>query len=162
MKKAVYHGIKDLRVEEFEEPKPGPQEVKIKIKYCGICGSDRHEYRHGLFPISPFGHEVCGTIVELGSEVVGFQVGERVLAVSKDGYAEYMTAPIERLLKLPDSVGWKRAALIEPLAGAAYAVKRGKVKPDDTVVITGSGPVGFMLLMAVKAVGVKTVYMTDI
>ena len=48
MKMAVYHGIRDLRVEEVKEPKRGPKEVKIKIKYCGICGSDLHEYLHGL------------------------------------------------------------------------------------------------------------------
>ncbi len=162
MKKAVYHGIRDLRVEDIAGPKPGPKEVKVKVKYCGICGSDRHEYLHGLFPISPFGHEVCGSIVEVGAGIDEFQVGDRVLAVSKGGYAEYMTAPMEVVLKLPDSIGWKRAALIEPLAGAAYAVKRGNVKPDNTVLITGSGPVGLMLLMAVKAIGVKTVYMTDI
>ncbi|MCJ7493735.1 MAG: alcohol dehydrogenase catalytic domain-containing protein, partial [Deltaproteobacteria bacterium] len=57
MKKAVYHGIRDVRVEEVEEPNPGPQEVKIRIQYCGICGSDLHEYLHGPFPQSPFGHE---------------------------------------------------------------------------------------------------------
>ena len=54
MKMAVYHGIRDLRVEEVEEPKPGQREAKIKVKYCGICGSDLHEYLHGRFPESPF------------------------------------------------------------------------------------------------------------
>jgi threonine dehydrogenase-like Zn-dependent dehydrogenase len=44
MKKVVYHGIRDIRVEEVEEIQPGKGEVKIKIKYCGICGSDLHEY----------------------------------------------------------------------------------------------------------------------
>ena len=112
MKKAVYHGIKDLRVEDVDEPRPGPKEVKVKIKYCGICGSDRDEYLHGLFPMSPFGHEVCGSIVEVGAEVDGFQVGDRVLAISKDGFAEYMTAPMELVLKRPDHIDWKRAALV--------------------------------------------------
>ena len=54
MKKAVYHGIRDIRIEEVPEPRPGPKEVKIKVKYCGICGSDLHEYLHGLFPREPF------------------------------------------------------------------------------------------------------------
>jgi len=60
MKKVVYYDIRDIRVEEVEEIQPGKGEVKIKIKYCGICGSDLHEYLHGLFPESPFGHEACG------------------------------------------------------------------------------------------------------
>ena len=71
MKAAVYHGIRDLRVEEVPEPEPGPGEVKIKVKYCGICGSDLHEYLHGLFPRSPFGHEACGRVVAVGEGVVG-------------------------------------------------------------------------------------------
>ena len=162
MKKAVYHGIRDLRVEDVEEPSPGPNQAKVKVKYCGICGSDLHEYLHGLFPESPFGHEVCGEISEVGAGVEGFQVGDRVLVFDKDGYAEYLVADQTRLLKIPEAVNWKQAAVIEPLAVAAYAVEKGAVKPDDTVFIAGAGPVGLMVLTALKAIGVKTVYMTDI
>ena len=162
MKKAVYHGIRDVRVEEVEEPKPGPKEAKIKIKYCGICGSDLHEYQHGLFPQSPFGHEGCGEIIETGPGIEGFQVGDRVLTFQKGAYAEYLVCPQERLLKIPGNMGWKRAAVVEPLAGAAYAVERGSVRPSDTVLVAGAGPVGLMLLLGLKAIGVKTVYMTDI
>ncbi|MBW1710855.1 MAG: zinc-binding dehydrogenase [Deltaproteobacteria bacterium] len=162
MKKAVYYGPKDVRVEKVEEPEPQAGQAKVKVKYCGLCGSDLHEYLHGPFPISPFGHEVCGEIVELGPEVEGFQVGDRVNAFQKDGYAEYMVAPQERLLKLPDSVSWERAAMLEPLAGAAYAIERGGVKSDDTVLIAGAGPVGLLVLLGVKLLGVETVYITDI
>jgi (R,R)-butanediol dehydrogenase/meso-butanediol dehydrogenase/diacetyl reductase len=162
MKKAVYHGIRDVRVEEVEEPKPGPKEAKIKIKYCGICGSDLHEYQHGLFPQSPFGHEGCGEIIETGPGIEGFQVGDRVLTFQKGAYAEYVVCPQERLLKIPGNMGWKRAAVVEPLAGAAYAVERGSVRPSDTVLVAGAGPVGLMLLLGLKAIGVKTIYMTDI
>ena len=107
MKKAVYHGIRDIRVEQVEEPKPGPGEAKVRVVYCGICGSDVHEYLHGPFPRSPFGHEVCGEIVEVGSGVDDFAVGDRVL-------------------------------------------------------IAGGGPVGLLVLLAVKVVGVETVYLTEI
>jgi (R,R)-butanediol dehydrogenase/meso-butanediol dehydrogenase/diacetyl reductase len=162
MKKAVYHGIRDVRVEEVEEPKPGPKEAKIKIKYCGICGSDLHEYQHGLFPQSPFGHEGCGEIIEAGPGIEGFQVGDRVLTFQKGAYAEYLVCPQERLLKIPENMGWKRAAVVEPLAGAAYAIERGSVRPSDTVLVAGAGPVGLMLLLGLKAIGVRTIYMTDI
>ena len=50
MKKAVYHGIRDIRVEQVAEPEPGPGEAKVRVVYCGICGSDLHEYLHGPFP----------------------------------------------------------------------------------------------------------------
>jgi len=162
MRKAVYHGIRDVRVEEVEEPKPAAREAKIRVVYCGICGSDLHEYLHGPFPRSPFGHEVCGEIVEVGSGVEGFGVGDRVCVFSPDGYAESMVAPQERLLKLPDAVDWKRAAVVEPLAGAAYAVDRGAVQAGQRVLIAGGGPVGLLVLLAVKALGVETVYLTEI
>ena len=162
MKKAVYHGVRDVRVEEVEENSPGPGEVKVKVKYCGICGSDLHEYQHGLFPDSAFGHEVCGEIVELGTEVQDFEVGDRTAVFFKDGYAQYIIAPKEGLMKLPDSIPWERGAMLEPLAGAAYAIERGRIKSSDSVLIAGAGPVGLLLLLGLKAIGVQTVYITDI
>jgi len=162
MKKAVYHGIKDVRIENVDDPNPGPNEVKVQVTYCGICGSDKHEYVHGPFPITCFGHEVCGTVVETGPDVVEFQKGDRVLAVSLGGFAEYVTTAKERVTKLPDELSWEKGAVLEPFAGAVYAVKKGDVKERDTVLITGAGAVGLMLLLAVKSIGVETVYMTDI
>ncbi len=162
MKKAVYHGIRDVRVEDVDDCNPGPQEVKIKVKYCGICGSDRHEYLHGLFPISYFGHEVVGEIVELGSDIEGFEAGDRVLAVTKGGYAEYVNAPLQTLFKLSDDISWKRAVVMEPLSGAAHALEKGGVKASDTILIAGGGTVGLMVLLGAKALGIKTIYVTDL
>ncbi len=162
MKKVVYHGIRDITVEEVEEIQPGKGEVKIKIKYCGICGSDLHEYLHGLFPESPFGHEACGEIVAIGESVKGYAVSERVCSVVSGSYAEYINCPQERLLKIPADMDWKRAAVVEPLSGAAYALNRAGIKGDEKVLIAGCGTVGLMLLLGLKAMGVKTVYMTDL
>lgn len=162
MKMAVYHGIRDLRVEEVKEPKLGPKEVKIKVKYCGICGSDLHEYLHGLFPQSPFGHEACGEIVEVGQEVKGFQARERVIALEKGAYAEYLVCPQERLIKIPQDMSWERAAVVEPLAGAAYAIERAGITASDTVLIAGAGPVGLMILLGLKAMGVRRIFVTEV
>jgi (R,R)-butanediol dehydrogenase/meso-butanediol dehydrogenase/diacetyl reductase len=162
MRAAVYHGIRDLRVEEVTEPKPGPCEAKIRVKYCGICGSDLHEYLHGLFPRSSFGHEACGEIIEVGREVKGFDVGDGVIAVQKGAYAEYLVCPQERMIKKPGNMSWERAAVVEPLAGAAYAIEKGGLRPSDTVLIAGAGPVGLMVLLGLKALGVEKVYATDI
>jgi (R,R)-butanediol dehydrogenase/meso-butanediol dehydrogenase/diacetyl reductase len=151
-----------LRIEEVPEPKPGLNQIKVRVKYCGICGSDLHEYLHGPFPASPFGHEACGQIVELGQGVEGFQVGDEVLAFQKGAYAEYLVLPKERVIKKPEGMSWERAAVVEPLAGAAYAIERGCVQPEDSVLIAGCGPVGLMALLGVKALGVSAVYMTDI
>ena len=162
MKKVVYYGIRDIRVEKVEEIQPGKGEVKIKIKYCGICGSDLHEYLHGPFPESPFGHEACGEIVAVGDGVKGYAVGERVCSVVSGSYAEYINCPQERLLKIPADMDWKRAAVVEPLSGAAYALDRAGIKGDEKVLIAGCGTVGLMLLLGLKAMGIKTVYMTDL
>lgn len=162
MKKAVYHGIKDVRIEDVDEPIPGANEIKVNVKYCGICGSDKHEYIHGPFPITCFGHEVCGTVVETGKDVSGFQKGDRVLAISLGGFAEYVTTSQDHVTKLPDELSWKKAAVLEPFAGAVYAVNKGNVKKSDTVLITGAGTVGLMILLAVQSMGVETVYLTDI
>jgi len=162
MRKAVYHGIRDLRVEEVEEPKAKEKEAKIKVKYCGICGSDLHEYLHGLFSESIFGHEVCGQIEEVGPGLEGFQVGDRVVAIGKDGYATHMVCPQGKMLKIPEGMDWKRAAAVEPLAVAAYCIKRTGVESTDRVLIAGAGPIGLMLLMGLKATGVETVYVTEV
>ncbi len=161
MKRANYHGIRDIRVEQVESPDPGPQDVRIKIKYCGICGSDVHEYLHGPFPISSWGHEACGEIVATGTEVTALKPGDRVLAFGPGAYAEYLTTGAARVRKLDDAISWERAAVLEPLAGTAYAMKRGGVTPDDVVLIAGAGPIGLSFLNAAKAIGVKTVYMTE-
>ncbi|MDA8142135.1 MAG: zinc-binding dehydrogenase [Desulfobacteraceae bacterium] len=161
MNKAIYYGIRDVRVEDVPEPEIGPGQVKIAIKYCGICGSDLHEYLHGPFPNTVFGHEACGTITAVGAGVNGFSVGERVCSVFPGAFAQAIVCPQQQLLKIPDSMSWERAALLEPLAGAAYAIERGNIQPSDTVFIAGAGPVGLMVLLGLKAMGVQTIYMTD-
>lgn len=162
MKKTIYHGIRNISVEEVPDPVPGNKEVVVKVKYCGICGSDLHEYLHGPFPESPFGHEACGTISALGDDVTGYAVGDRVCTIIPGAYAEKVVCPEANLLKIPDDMEWKRAAVLEPLSGAAYAIDRGHVKPADTVFIAGAGTVGLMVLLGLKAMGVKTVYMSDV
>lgn len=162
MRAAVYHGVKDIRVEDVPEPKAGPGEVKVKVKYCGICGSDLHEYQHGLFPESPFGHEACGEVVEVGPKVKGYQVGARVISFNKGAYAQYLVCPAERLLKIPPSMSWEQAATVEPLSVAAYSIEKADLKPGGAGLITGAGPVGLMTILGLKAVGVEKIFVTEV
>jgi (R,R)-butanediol dehydrogenase/meso-butanediol dehydrogenase/diacetyl reductase len=92
MKAALWYGAKDIRVEEVEEPKPGLNEVKIKVKACGICGTDLHDYTSGpqVIPVDVphpitgdkapiiLGHEFSGEIVEVGPDVTKWHPGDRV------------------------------------------------------------------------------------
>jgi len=87
-----WHGRRDLRLEEIEEPAVKPGFIKIKVKACGICGTDLNEYLHGpifiptkephpltgkIAPVT-IGHEFAGEVVEIGEGVKGFEVGDRV------------------------------------------------------------------------------------
>ncbi|WP_213996818.1 zinc-dependent alcohol dehydrogenase [Tepidanaerobacter syntrophicus] len=82
MKAAVYYKPLDIRVENIEVPDIGPNDILIKVKYCGICGSDVHSYKLGLYikPGQIMGHEYCGEIVKVGENVKNLEVGERVFA----------------------------------------------------------------------------------
>ena len=162
MKRAIYQGIRQVRVEDAPEQQPGPGTVQIQIKYCGICGSDLHEYLHGAFPQPVFGHEACGTITAVGPGVSGFAVGQRVCSVLPGAFAQFLLCPVERLIPIPDSMSWERAALLEPFSGAAYAIARGGVRPEQTVFVAGAGPVGLMILLGLEALGVRSIFMTDL
>ena len=102
MKAARWHNRKDVRVEELEIPQPKANQIKIEVKYCGICGSDLHEYLGGpiFIPVDkphPYtgekaplvmGHEFSGEVVEVGPEITKFKVGDRVTVEpihAKDG-----------------------------------------------------------------------------
>lgn len=91
MRAAVYYGREDLRVEQVADPRPAPDEVKLRVRYNGLCGSDLHEYYHGPMttrtvphPLTGItnpvimGHELSGEVVEVGQDVDGFAVGDLV------------------------------------------------------------------------------------
>ena len=84
MRAVVIHAAGDLRVDEVEDVKLGPHDVRVRVGAGGICGSDLHYYRHGGFGAvrlrQPMilGHEVAGTIVEVGAEAMTLRPGQRV------------------------------------------------------------------------------------
>jgi (R,R)-butanediol dehydrogenase/meso-butanediol dehydrogenase/diacetyl reductase len=86
MKAAHWYGPRDIRIEEVPEPTPGQEEIKIAVECCGICGTDVGEYLHGpvLIKNPPviLGHEYAGIVVEMGTGVQGFKIGDRVTALN--------------------------------------------------------------------------------
>ena len=81
MKAAVYTGVETIEFQDRPIPKAGPGEVVVKIKYCGICGTDVHIYYEGILPPGiVLGHENVGTVAEVGEGVEGRTVGDRVIA----------------------------------------------------------------------------------
>lgn len=191
MKVAVYEGVKSIRLQERPNPKPAPGEVIIKIKYCGICGTDVHAYLHeGLLPPGlVLGHENVGTIAEIGEGVEGWKVGERVVAgppglcgecyYCKHGYptlcetgfsrtnglalghdggmAEYMRVrePKTRLYRIPDSVSFEDAVLIDPMAVGLRGILQSKFQLGDNVVVVGAGVIGLGTIQWLKLGGAR-------
>lgn len=204
MRAAVFHDAKDIRVEEVAEPTSlGPTDVRLKPLWCGICGTDLHEYAVGpiVIPTTPhrlngsvapqiLGHEFSGEVLEVGSEVRSARAGDRVsvmpllfcgtcyfcrrglnhlctsmacigLSDAWGGIAEQCVVPESKVSALPDSMTDIQGALVEPTAVAAYGVDRAGVRPGDTVLVTGLGPIGALASLYAASLG-ATVYMSEV
>ena len=206
MKAARFHGKRDVRIEEVPEPdraRLGPRDVLVKNRFCGICGTDLHEYAAGpiFIPTAPhpytgatlpqiLGHEYGGTVVAVGAEVMNVSPGDRVsiqpLISPRDdhygrrglyqlsdklgivglmwpwgGMAEYSVVNDYNVFAMPDSVSDAQAALIEPTAVAVYAAERGGVRPGSSVLVTGAGPIGQLQILAARAAGATTIFLSD-
>lgn len=183
MKSVIVSGVGTTAIIDIPTPSAGPEDVLIKMRACGICGSDGFYIDIGGIPPlqgkTPLGHEPAGEIVEVGELVVGLAVGDHVVInPMADGagmmggggpvgaLSEYVL--IERaevggnLAVVPPEVPFHVAALNEPMAVARHAVNRTGVKPGDTVLIFGAGPIGLGAVIGYKLSGAKHVVVADI
>lgn len=184
MKAAVIHGINDITIEEVPEPPVGPNEIKVKIAYCGLCGTDPEnlEGRFGLMPPEAYkqdriiGHEACGNIVEMGSEVKDYKIGQRVAmnfrsncgacwycrnkmenfcrrgGHASGSFAEFAVYPESAVYAMPDELTMEQGAMLEPVSVAVHAIDQARVYTGSTVAICGGGPIGLLCLeVALKA-----------
>ena len=180
MKISKWYSNKDIRIEEAPTPKPGPNEILVKIMSCGICGSDIVEwYRLPRAPLVQ-GHEIGGEIVEVGGSVKNFRPGDRVFVAPKvpcmecyycknehyplcsnikdrmpGGFAEYVLVP-ESLVEngtylLPNNVTYDQSTFIEPLACVVRAQRLAGIKKDQTVMVIGCGMSGLLHIKLAKA-----------
>lgn len=192
MKAVRMYAPRDLRLEQIPVPQIKMNEALIKVMAVGICGSDIpriNQYGAYISPITP-GHEFSGQIVEIGSEVEGFKVGDRVTvppiipcfsceycgqghyALCKDykyfgsrndgAFAQYLAVPQANLLKIADNVSFDAAATADPLANAFHAIKRGGFQTGDKVCVVGVGAIGLFALQYMKAKGASTVVAVDV
>jgi 2-desacetyl-2-hydroxyethyl bacteriochlorophyllide A dehydrogenase len=178
MKAGILYDAKDIRVGEAPTPNIGPNEVLIESKAAGICGTDLHiylgEFEGRVSYPAIQGHEFGGVIVEVGSEVRGFKVGDRVavdpvischscpacqtghinacrtlklLGVDLDGgYGQYVAAPASHLFPLPDAVPMTHVPMVEMYALGHHILQRGLVQPGETVALLGAGKLGLSIL----------------
>lgn len=182
MKAAIYPGEgKPITIEDLPDPRPGPGEVVIKVHRCGICGTDLSFTRGTMFDFGKgqFGHEYAGEIIEVGPDVSGFRVGERIAvlpsvacgecpscrtldnnvlchaspATAMIGFAELAKVPVSVATKLPSTLSMADGALIEPLAISLYGVKLAQIAPGDRVLVLGGGTVALYAIYWARRLG---------
>ena len=182
-------------LEDLDMPKPGHNDVLIKVSRTAICGTDIHIYQWDAWasktipvPIA-IGHEFSGEIVEYGSEVKGFAVGDRVSAeghitcgvcrncragrrhlcidtagvgINRPGaFAEYISVPAFNVFKLPDAITDDMASILDPLGNATHTALSFDLVGED-VLITGAGPIGIMAVAIARYAGARHIVITDI
>jgi len=192
MKACVLHAVGELRCEEVPNPSPKTDEALLAVRACGVCGSDiprvfgKGAYR---FPTIP-GHEFAGEVVDVGPDTDRGLIGKRVavfplipcrkcplceigayaqcedydyLGSRSDGaFAEYVCAPIWNLIPVPENVSFEEAAMVEPAAVSAHALRQAGIDLGDVVLIFGAGPIGLMLGMWAGIWGAAKTLLLDI
>jgi L-iditol 2-dehydrogenase len=170
VKAAVLREVHDLRLEELPDPQPADNQVLIRVKAAGLCGTDVHMWegtnQEGTFPFIP-GHEWSGEVIQVGKAVKdGMEPNMcpdfELYGFSWEypgGMAEYTLAREERLFRIPDNVSYEEAALVEPVSVAYHGVwgSGGGAAPHDRVVVFGAGPIGLFAMLACKASGAPVI-----
>jgi L-iditol 2-dehydrogenase len=187
MRAAVYHGPGDVRLEDVERPQPGPGEVLVEMRACGVCGSDLMDWY--VAPRAPLvlGHEPVGIVAEAVGDGLP-PVGARVFVhhhvpclrcdrcrrgaetncarfkatrIVPGGFAEVILVPAENaaldLLVLPDGVSDAAATAIEPLACCVRGLRRARVAARTRLAVVGGGPMGLLAAQAAQAEGADVV-----
>lgn len=193
MKAAVFTGLKRIETQEVPQPRPKADEVLIRVRAAGVCGSEVHAFI-GTHPFRKppaiMGHEVSGDVVEVGSEVRGVSVGERVivnpqkvcgscfycqsgsshLCIRKTmmgtpawtgAFGEFVTSHESCVIKIPDSFSYEEGVMCEPLAVGVHSAKKARVALGETVLVLGSGAIGLCCIAAAKAAGATKILATD-
>jgi threonine dehydrogenase-like Zn-dependent dehydrogenase len=154
MRSATLIEPRRFRIDSLDTPEPGTGEVRIRVRGCGVCGSDMGPWKgipglsYPLHPGAP-GHEVFGTVESVGPGVEGFTAGQPVTALTYRAYSEYDLAQAGSVIPLPESLA-DRAVLGEPVACAVNVMRRSGVREGDTVVLLGTGFLGTLLLQLVR------------
>ena len=177
------HGVGDVRLDEYSRPRAGPKDVVVRMKACGICGSDLTYIKIGGIMrqeggVTPIGHEGAGEVIEVGSEVEGIAVGQPVIVnpmmtPSNSGSGGPEGAFVNELLvrearlgdsilPIPEGIAYDVAAMCEPLAVAMHGVNRAEAKAGEKVVVFGCGPIGLGMVLWLVDRGVTDVVALDL
>lgn len=191
-KVAIYYSLEDIRIEEAQIPKIASDEILVKMKACGICGSDLMEwYIKNRAPLV-LGHEPSGVVAKVGDKVTNFKLDDRVFVhhhvacmtchycikgaftmcdkfkrthIEPGGFSEYFKVPSSNLmdtLKIPEELSFEVATLIEPVACCIRALNKCGIQQEDSIVIIGAGVSGLIHEMLLKNLGVEQIIISDL
>ncbi|MFX1407579.1 MAG: zinc-binding dehydrogenase [Promethearchaeota archaeon] len=190
MQAAKYEGKGIISIIDIPKPTPQKGEILVKVKYSGICGSDLEAYKTGLYPMKVvLGHEITGSIAELGPEVKNWEVNDRVtifpgiccgkchfcqtghdnLCIYEDsigigqngGHAEYVLVKEENLVPLPETIPDKYGTIFDQIATSPLALREANFIPGSYCVILGMGTMGQFLLQYLSIAGARAVAVVE-
>lgn len=177
------HGVDDVRLDPVEAPEPGENDVVVRVRACGICGSDLSYIKMGGIlrapgQTTPLGHEAAGEVIKVGASVRDAQVGQRVVInpmqtpsfIGSGGPEGAFTEEVlirdarlgDSLLPMDPDLPWEVAALSEPLAVGLHGVNRADLRPGDKAVVFGCGPIGLAMVLWLVDRGVEDVVALDL
>lgn len=157
-----------LELGHAEIPDPGPDEIRIRIKWVGICGSDVEAFRGARSPEflafpTRLGHEVAGVIDEVGANVLGLKKGDQVTCRYVWGaFAEYIVCRPFNVKVVPPEFPLIETSLLEVLPGVIHAAELSQIGPHTTVLITGQGVSGLVLTQVISLYSPKALVVTDL
>jgi L-iditol 2-dehydrogenase len=154
-------GAGKVGLRDIKEPVCKPNDIKVEVKACGICGTDIHIVHdlYGWDLFNPLGHEYSGVVVETGPAVKKFKIGDRITGAGSGGFAKYLTIGDDQFVfKLPDSITFEEGAFFEPLSCVTQAVvDYSRIRPMDVVLVTGPGSVGLCAMQVAGAAGATVI-----
>jgi (R,R)-butanediol dehydrogenase/meso-butanediol dehydrogenase/diacetyl reductase len=183
MKAAIYPGEgKNVIIEDLPDPQPGLDDLLVRVRRCGVCGTDLSMTKGGMWDYGKnmqFGHEYSGEIVDVGRNVADFKVGERIAVLpsvacgeceschahgnpvlchassarAMRGFAELACVPASVATRLPSTLSFADGALIEPLAVSLYGVRFARINPGDRVLVLGGGTVALYAIYWARRLG---------
>ncbi len=198
VKALLLKNYKDLELVDMPIPEVGPNDLLIRVKACGICGSDVHGFDGSTgrrVPPIVMGHEAAGLVAAVGANVKNYKADDRVtfdstvscgycffctrgeinlcdnrqvLGVSchefrrNGAFAEYVVVPQNIVYRLPDSLAFEHAALIEAVSIAVHAVNITPIQLGETAVVVGSGMIGLLVVQALRLAGAARVIAVDL
>ncbi|MGB6838610.1 MAG: alcohol dehydrogenase catalytic domain-containing protein [Dehalococcoidia bacterium] len=187
MTAALLAGPRTFEVKDIDVPALEAGGVLVRVRQCGVCGSDLHFYR-GDLPLPPgtcMGHEIGGEVAEVGPGVQDFRPGDRVCVEPllvcgtcqycrsgqyqlcrqrrllgtplPGGFARYVQVPAYCLYRLPDAIDFEVGSLIEPLAVAVHGLRLASLSVGDRVLVLGAGTIGLMAVLVSREMGATSV-----